>query len=84
MNSVPIGGATNFVYNAPAGSLPNGAEVVFEATTPGGSCVYTASVTINVASDPIASIDSDASGNVICSGESISITASPDGIILQL
>ena len=80
LNSIPIGGATNSVYNAPAGSLPNGAEIVFEATTPGGSCVYTASVTINVASDPIASIGTNASGDVICSGESISITASPTGL----
>ena len=80
LNSVPIGGATNSVYNAAAGSIPNGAEVVFEATTAGGSCVYTASVTINVASDPIASIGTNAPGDTICSGQSISITASPTGL----
>ena len=38
LNGGPIAGATSSTYNAAAGSIPNGAEVTFEATTPGGSC----------------------------------------------
>ncbi len=80
LNGGPIAGATSSTYNAAAGSIPNGAEVTFEATTPGGSCAYTASVTINVASDLTATIVTNAPGDTICSGDSISITASPTGL----
>ena len=52
------------------------------ATTPGGSCAYTASVTINVADDPVATIDTLAPGDTICSGDSIQITAEPAGLNL--
>ena len=80
LNGTPIGGAANSTYNAPPGTIPNGAEITFEATTPGGGCAYTASVTINVASDPVATIDTNAPGDTICSGESIQITAEPLGL----
>ena len=62
LNGAPIGGETNSTYNAAAGVIPNGAEVTFEVTTPGGGCTYTASVTIDVASDPVATIDTNAPG----------------------
>ena len=51
-----------------------------DSTTPGGSCTYTASVTINVANDPVATIDTLATGDTICSGDSIKITAEPAGL----
>ena len=60
--------------------IPNGAEVTFEATTPGGGCTYTASVTIDVASDPVATIDTNAPGDTICRWDSIEITAEPAGL----
>ena len=80
LNGAPIVGETNSTYNAAAGVIPNGAEVTFEVTTPGGGCTYTASVTIDVASDPVATIDTNASGDTICSGDSIQITAEPAGL----
>jgi hypothetical protein len=80
LNGGAIAGQTSYTYNAAAGSIPNGAEVTFEATTPGASCTYTASVTINVADDLVATIDTLAPGDTICSGDSIKITAEPAGL----
>ena len=61
--------------------IPNGAEVTFEVTTPGGGCTYTTSVTIDVLSNPSTpSLSTNAPGDTICSGDAIEITANPAGL----
>ena len=45
LNGTPIVGETNSTYNAAAGVIPNGPEETKDATTPGGVCVYKATVT---------------------------------------
>ena len=76
----PVGVATQ-VWSPAAGTINDGEAVSVQITTaaPGG-CTYTSvAQTITVQADPIATLASNATGDTICSGDSITITAGPAG-----
>ncbi len=73
-----IGGtvtATGDTYNATPGSIPDGTTVELFIISSGGCTSTIVSEVITVVDAPAITIDSNAAGDTICAGESISITA---------
>ena len=73
-----IGGTvthTGKIYNAAAGSIANGATVELRIVSSGGCTSTVVTEVITVVDAPVIAMDSNASGDTICAGESVSITA---------
>ena len=73
-----IGGtvtATGSTYNAAPGSIANGATIELYIVSSGGCTSTVVTEVINLVDPPTITMDSDAPGDTICAGESISITA---------
>jgi len=73
-----IGGTvthTGQIYNAAAGSIADGATIQLQIVSSGGCTSTVVTEVITVVDPPAITMDSNASGNTICAGESISITA---------
>ena len=69
-DDVVIAGETSSIYTSAPGVDTNGDKITFETNTGGdGTCINTVDVTVNVDANPIAFIQTNVPGNIICGGD---------------